>query len=138
MNNDVLEKMNALVAKFEGIQISDFVISSGCALFLLGLRDKFDDIDVSVNTEVFQKLVDQGCVPIDDKTYRVQIIRIEDLNIDIHRDNITFNKPTLTMQGGVKILTPKQLLKEKDSLFKRLGRDKDLVDINNLRRFIGE
>jgi len=132
---NITEKMNVLVSRFRNIGIDDFVISAGAGLFLHGLREKFDDIDIACNDAIFDEMLAQGCVSHYAEVYVVEIITIEDLNIDIHRDAVTAAKPSITIEG-VRVLTLEELLKEKEKLFDLLGREKDMKDIINIQKAI--
>jgi hypothetical protein len=110
-----------------------FVITSGSAMVLHGLREGTNDVDITVNKELFEYFEDKGyyvkyykinenrtCVLID-LTYDVQIIRAEEIPSEY-----------VTIVDGIPTQTIEHLLKFK----LELNRDKDQNDIKVLKKYL--
>lgn len=109
-----------------------YVVTSGSAMVLHGLREKTNDVDITVNKELFEyfenqelyvkykEIGDRTCVFID-LTYDVQIIKAEEIPSEyvIIVDEI----PTQTIE---------HLLEFKLGL----NRDKDQNDIKVLKKYL--
>lgn len=110
-----------------------FVITSGSAMVLHGLREGTNDVDITVNKELFEYFEDKGyyvkyykinenrtCVLID-LTYDVQIIRAEEIPSEY-----------VTIIDGIPTQTVEHLLEFKLGL----NRDKDQNDIKVLKKYL--
>ena len=110
-----------------------FVVTSGSAMVLHGLREGTNDVDITVNKELFEYFEDKGyyvkyykinenrtCVLID-LTYDVQIIRAEEIPSEY-----------VTIIDGIPTQTVEHLLEFKLGL----NRDKDQNDIKVLKKYL--
>ena len=110
-----------------------FVVTSGSAMVLHGLREGTNDVDITVNKELFEYFEDKGyyvkyykinenrtCVLID-LTYDVQIIRAEEIPSEY-----------VTIIDGIPTQTVEYLLEFKLGL----NRDKDQNDIKVLKKYL--
>lgn len=120
------------VAKDTGIPLERIVISSGAALYLLGLREKFGDVDASISREDWESICHRYAV---DTSKRVPIIRFEEVDVDIHLDEETASSSTVVLQG-ITILHPSLLLEEKRRCLDLLNRDKDKKDVEKLEEYL--
>lgn len=134
----VTRRMTSLTRICQLDDPSVFVISSGCALALLGLRETFDDIDAAVDAETFEHLVGLGFEVDVRHSSGKPVIHLASVNADIHLDLIQAALPTQLMLGRFRILTPAELLAQKEELYKRLGRAKDQTDIAALNKYIAQ
>lgn len=144
MNNQIRQqvasRMSALSRLYTGIKTTDYVIGAGCALAILGLRDTFDDIDIAVSANTYQKLLRLGHKTVTNHPSGKPVIQILPVKADIHLDPLTMEKPTIIieLQGrvSVKIMSPEALLEQKEYLLKTMGREKDKRDVEALQRYI--
>lgn len=142
---EMAKRMSALAKLCPGIKTTDYVLVAGGALAVLGLRDKFDDIDITVNAETFEKLQRLGNKPVKNHPSGVPVIQILPIDADIHLDPPAMEKPTMVVELPghvlVTIMSPEALLEQKIFLSTMPGRTKekqerDMVDINALREYI--
>lgn len=120
------------VSKEIGIPLERIVISSGAALYLLGLREKFGDVDASISKEDWDSICHKYTV---DTSKRVPIIRFEEMDVDVHLDEETASSSTVVLQG-LTTLHPSLLLEEKKRCLALLNRDKDKEDVKKLEEYL--
>lgn len=129
--------MRSLLKLCPGTTLDDFVISHGCAIALLGLRETFNDIDLAANEETFKKLIDAG-YEVNVRDFDKPVIQFGSLNIDVHLSPEYFEQPSeyIDYLGFIKlrILAPQGLLEEKQ----KLNREKDQKDIEALKAYIAK
>ena len=124
------------VTRIAGLKPSDIRISSGSAMMFYGLRETTNDVDASVPSEIFQRLVN-------DK--RFQVIEYKSIlngknrmmvrfrKVDFHNeDDIPELKGPTKDFGGYRVDTPTLILKMKQML----GRSKDQADIDLLMGYV--
>jgi hypothetical protein len=110
-----------------------YVITSGSAMVLHGLRQETNDVDITVNKELFEYFEDKGyyvkyypinenktCILID-LTYDVQLIKVDEIPPEY-----------VTIVDGIPTQTIEHLLKFK----LELNRDKDQNDIKVLKKYL--
>lgn len=106
----------------------DAYVSHGGTLLLLGMREVTNDIDLTVSKEVWDKFIEDG-YPVKIVGGNIEIIEFKG-NIDVHCDDGDMRD--LMYIEGVLSRSPERTLRDKMSL----NREKDKVDIDNLKRFI--
>ena len=110
-----------------------YVITSGSAMVLHGLRKETNDVDITVNKELFEYFEDRGyyvkyypinenktCILID-LTYDVQLIKVDEIPPEY-----------VTIVDGIPTQTIEHLLEFKLGL----NRDKDQNDIKVLKKYL--
>ena len=110
-----------------------YVITSGSAMVLHGLRKETNDVDITVNKELFEYFEDRGyyvkyypinenktCILID-LTYDVQLIKVDEIP-----------PKYVTIVDGIPTQTIEHLLEFKLGL----NRDKDQNDIKVLKKYL--
>lgn len=110
-----------------------YVVTSGSAMVLHGLREKTNDVDITVDKELFEyyenmghyvqyhKLNDNRTCILIDLTYDVQIIKAEEIPSEY-----------VTVIDGIPTQTVEHLLEFKLGL----NRDKDQNDIKVLKKYL--
>lgn len=120
------------VAELTGIPCEEFGIGAGGAMLFYGLRDKTNDVDVTVPHEVFETLYGRFKVTIFKSVMDgLPHEKISIGNVDIHTsaDTEDYLHPEYIMVDGFKVETPQSILAHKE----RMGRPKDQADIIKLR-----
>ena len=103
---------------------NEFIIISGAALCIRDLKDETHDIDISVSKEYYEELL---------KTYDCTLERIIDgVKIWFIDDVINFSTNFYNLEGsdinGYRVQTVESIIELK----KKLGREKDFLDINGI------
>ena len=119
----------------------NYVIGTGAALAIYGIRDSFDDIDVSVTPETYARLIKLGHVSHYDESFKVNIITFKELNIDVHSDAEQVKQPTEFIHG-MRVSSPEVILEMKrrmrnhpDRKREKIARDdKDIAALEQLIR----
>lgn len=139
IKGEVYNRMASLLRLCPGTQDTDFVISSGCALALLGLRESFDDLDIAVSAVTFGRLVDLGFEVDVQHPSGKPVIRFASINADVHLSPEYMEKEFTIVPHGdmnIRILSAASLLDEKENLYQKLGLEKHKKDIVVLKAYI--
>lgn len=123
------EQIEALLNRYL-LNKNEFIVLSGSALVLYGIKDETHDIDVSVSKEYFEFLL---------KTYKCEIEKYDvKNNVYVYYIDNVINFSTnyydvdYNVINGFKIQTIESILELKESL----NREKDKKDIVKIKRYL--
>ena len=112
-----------------------FVVTSGSAMVLHNLREMTNDVDITVNSDLFEQFVEKGYEVKYHKINDIKSCTLIDLSDEIQLiciDEIP-NK-YVTIVDGIPTQTIEHLLEFKLGL----NREKDQSDINILKKYLGD
>lgn len=112
----------------QGLTAEQVTVGAGGALCLLGLREQTADIDVDVDSAVFELLLEQGHPTHRFGESQILVIEVTPM-IDAH---LCDANDTVMLTDGVAHYTPDAVL----SFKRRLNRDKDQADIQVLVKYL--
>lgn len=127
---EVIEIVNNLK-----LPIDKYVITSGSAMVLHNLREMTNDVDITVNSDLFEQFVEKGYEVKYHKINDIKSCTLIDLSDEIQLiciDEIP-NK-YVTIVDGIPTQTIEHLLEFKLGL----NREKDQSDINILKKYLGD
>ena len=107
---------------------SHYVVTAGGSLLLHGIREETQDIDLSVTADLAQKLIASGFT---------QSVRYGKRRIEISEDFEVYEEPSLpdfVLIDGIPAMT----LDEVIAMKKRMGREKDLRDLELIEKFLNK
>lgn len=108
---------------------SKYIVISGAAMVLLGIREKAGDIDIAVTSDYYEYLLKTYDCTFDIvNEYGKKVYFIDDI-INFGTSYYTDDK---TIINEIPIQKPKDILKLKKSL----NREKDKIDIERIKVFI--
>lgn len=123
------EQIEALLNKYL-LNKNEFIVLSGSALVLYGIKDETHDIDVSVSKEYFEFLLETYKCEIEkyDVKNNVYVYYIDNvINFSTNYYDVDYN-----VINGFKIQTIESILELKESL----NREKDKKDIVKIKRYL--
>jgi len=135
--NEVIDRYKRLQQRLSGV--NGFIwLGGGSALIIHNLRETTMDLDAgcTIRTMVAaqrvlgivaeEKTVDQGYLD------NCLLLTIPEFDTDLHSEAHT-SFDDLEQIDGVWVYTLEACLKQKQALYARLNREKDLTDINNIK-----
>ena len=105
-----------------------YVVTAGGSLLLHGIREETQDIDLACTASLAQKLIDDGFP---------QSVRYGKRRIEIAEDFEVYEEtslPDFVLIDGIPAMT----LDEVIAMKKRMGRDKDLRDLELIEKFLNK
>ena len=116
------------------ISYSDFVVDTGAALMLYGLRETAYDIDIEMSEEMIDKLFPSDRFKRHPMMPPFAAFRIELPNrMDIKPP---FGDFTSTIVDGIQCRSIESLKKLKETLVKVCGEERDRVDLENINNYL--
>ena len=123
------EQIEALLNRYL-LNKNEFIVLSGSALVLYGIKDETHDIDVAVSKEYFEFLLETYKCEIEkyDIKNNVYVYYIDNIiNFSTNYYDVDYN-----VINGFKIQTIESILELKESL----NREKDKKDIVKIKRYL--
>lgn len=107
----------------------EFIIITGAALVILGIKKSTKDIDISVSDKLYKKLLEEYKCTFEKKANNYDIWYIDQI---INFSNNYYNTIKYIEYDGYKVQTPDSILEIK----KKLNRSKDIQDIKKITNYI--
>lgn len=117
------------VLKKYGFDQNNYIVISGAAMVLLGIKEKANDIDISVTYEYNDYLLNN---------YKCEFEKINEYNASVYFINniINFSTTYYTLNkvfvDGIPVQIPEEIL----ALKKKLNRQKDKKDIERIEKYM--
>lgn len=122
------EQIIKILKKYK-LNIKEYIVISGAAMVILGIKEKTNDIDISVTKEYYEYLKNNYNVTFDKiNRYNNEVYFIDNV-INFGIDYYTENYINV---DGINVETPNEILKLKRSL----NREKDLKDIKLIENYM--
>ena len=125
------------------LSTDDVWLGGGSALIILGLRETTMDLDAGCRQNTMRKVarhfnrtpIAKG--PKDGYIADCMLLPLEDYWMDLHSETTTIRND-LALIDGVSVYTLEACLRQKQILAAKLDREKDHVDIANIKRAMKE
>lgn len=144
---DMLQNALKAVSLKIDIPLEELMVVSGAALFAYGLRNNFDDIDVAISKERMDAILDSSLdifdleTQVEKKANGLLVISFtvtvadEKITIELAGNREDFGKD-FNVLSEICLPPLRMLALHKVDLVRRLGREKDLVDLENILKQI--
>ena len=120
-----------VTARFKelGFSAEDCWVQTGAAMLMHGLREQTHDIDMGCTTELANKIAESGAPYELLPDGRKKFVIGGDVEVSEN-----WERGTVTVIDGVPVVSLKDVIRCK----KRLGREKDLIDIERIEKHLSE
>ena len=123
---------NAIIEKLKefNLETSKYLVISGAAMVLLGVKDTTKDIDIAVSKDYYEYLLNNYLWEFD----RVNEFNHKCYNFDVFNFGIDYYSNEYEVVEGIRVQKVEDIIKLK----RFLNREKDKEDIKKLIKYKGE